>query len=129
MSKGKILVMDDEAVIRRALERILKMLDYEAVIVVDGKAVIEAYQKAVADGRPFDVLILDLRVNSGMNGQDAASALKKIDPSVKAVVSSGDPTDPAMVDPSAHGFVAAVAKPYEMQDLAKILEETIKNDK
>jgi len=122
-------VMDDEAVIRRALERILKILDYEAVMVADGKTAIEAYQKAAAVGRPFDVLILDLRVDSGMNGQDAASELKKIDPSVKAIASSGDPTDPAMVDPLAHGFKTAVAKPYEMQDLAKVLEETIAKDR
>jgi hypothetical protein len=48
--------------------------------------------------------------------------LKKIDPQIKALVSSGYSTDPIMSAPEKYGFLGVIAKPYRMEDLSHILK-------
>ncbi len=117
----RILVMDDERIIQELAIAFLAQTGCRAEVAANGKDAVSAYAKAMTEGQPFDLVILDLTVPGGMGGQDALQALRKIDPGVRAVVSSGYSEDPIMADPKAFGFVASLAKPYQFEQLTTVL--------
>ncbi len=124
---GRILFMDDEEPIRQMAEVLLQRLGFETMIVADGAEIVRAFTQAQVEGRPYDVVVMDLTVPGGMGGREAMDILLKLDPQVKAIVSSGYSSDPIMANYRAHGFRGRVAKPYRISDLAKALRRVIEN--
>ena len=125
-SKGeKILVMDDEEVIRDVSNALLTHLGYEAAVAVDGVEAIELYKKAMESEKPFDMVILDLTNKIGMGGAEAMVNLLEIDPDVKAIVASGYSNDPLMSNFREHGFHAALPKPFNLDKLKEALHDAI----
>lgn len=122
---GRILVMDDEPLVREMLTLMLTLLNYEAVECPDGESAIRLFLEAREQKKPFDLVMLDLRVPRGLGGLDTMRQMRKIDPLVKAVVASGDREDPAMSDCRAAGFAAAVAKPFKMSTVDSVLRELL----
>ena len=122
---GKILVMDDEEMIRKLATKALNRLGYETELAQDGDEAIELYKRAMGSAKSFDAVILDLTVKGGMGGKDAIKELLEINPQVKAIVSSGYSNDPEMTAFKKYGFVEALPKPYAMKDLKDVLEKVI----
>ncbi len=120
--KGRILLMDDEKMIRDLAEQMLNRLGYSVELAKDGAEAIELYKKATDSGKTYDVVILDLTVKGKMGGKGAVKRLLKIDPQVKAVVSSGYSNDPVMTDFRRYGFIGALPKPYTMKALLEALD-------
>ena len=123
--EGKILVMDDDEQIRHMVGHLLAGVGYEAEFATDGAEAIELYRKSLAAGKPFDAVVLDLTVPGGMGGREALSALREMDPSVKAVVSSGYSNDPVLADHARYGFRAALVKPYKVGELSQVLHDIL----
>ncbi|MDH5701097.1 MAG: response regulator, partial [Nitrospirota bacterium] len=119
---GRVLVMDDEQSIRRMAEDALTYFGYEAVTVQDGQAAIDQVSRSLVDGKKFDVVILDLTIPGAMGGKDAMQHLRRIDPQIKAIVTSGYSDDPIMCDFQKYGFQGILVKPYKISDLAILLE-------
>jgi len=124
--KGRVLVMDDEEVIRLVAKEMLRELGHEADFADKGEDAIEAYQKARDAGRPYDVVILDLTIRGGMGGEEAVRHLREIDPGVKAVVSSGYSDDGALSSHRDQGFQVFLKKPYNIVDLQHTLDALLK---
>jgi two-component system cell cycle sensor histidine kinase/response regulator CckA len=122
---GRILLMDDEDVIREATGDLLRLLGYEVECARDGSEAIELYSRALESGEPFCAVIIDLTVAGGMGGKEAMERLLEIDPEVKAIVSSGYVTDPIMADHKRYGFAGIVAKPYNARDLSRVLNDVL----
>ena len=120
--RGRILVMDDEQSIRRMVEDALTQFGYEVSVVEDGQAAIDLFSEAQTSGKAFDAVLLDLTIPGGMGGKEAIQHLRRLDPYVKAIVTSGYSDDPIMSDFQAYGFQAILVKPYKIVDLAKTLE-------
>ncbi|MEW6326370.1 MAG: ATP-binding protein [Thermodesulfobacteriota bacterium] len=120
--EGKVLLMDDEEVVRDVAGEMLKHMGYTVKFAKDGVEAIDLYMKAKSSGRPFDVVIMDLTIPGGMGGKEAIKRLREIDPSVKAVVSSGYSNDPVMADFKSYGFSGIVAKPYKIEELGRVLD-------
>jgi len=114
----RVLFMDDEEGIRRLAGTFLKQLQCIPVLVADGAACIATYREAFAEGHAFDLVVMDLTVPGGMGGLDTITELRKIDPAVRAIVSSGYSDDPILSRYREHGFAAVVPKPYEVKRLA-----------
>jgi len=112
--------MDDEEYVRNSLLRGLKSLGYEATAASRGEEALDLYAKSVAAGKMFDLVILDLTIPAGMGGLKALEELKKINPFVKAVVSSGYSNDPVMADYAKYGFIDVLAKPYDVKTLSEV---------
>ena len=123
--QGKVLVMDDEKIIRDIAGEMLKRLGYSAVFAKDGAEAISEFKMARETGDPFDAVIMDLTVPGGMGGEETIKELLAIDPSVKAIVSSGYSDDRITANFREHGFKAALAKPYKIQDISKVIAEVI----
>ncbi len=116
-SKRKILVMDDEPVVRDILSRLLNRLGYETDCAEDGKEAVKLYKKAHAKGEPYEAVIMDLIIPHGMGGKDTIREILKINPTAKAIVSSGYCNDPIMSDYKTYGFSAVVNKPVSFDEL------------
>jgi len=123
--EGKILVMDDEEVIREMLSKMLSLAGYEVTLAEDGAETIEQYTKAKEAGKPFGAVIMDLTIPGGMGGKEAIKKLLKIDPEAKVIVSSGYATDPIMADYEKYGFSAVVTKPYSVAQIEKTLQSLL----
>ncbi len=122
---GKILVMDDEEIIRTLTKHILTHLGYNAEFAQDGNEAIDLYQDAMQCGRPFDAVILDLTIRGGMGGQEAIQKLIKIDPNIKGIVSSGYSQDPVMANFKDFGFSGVIAKPYTVEEMGEKLSQVL----
>jgi DNA-binding NtrC family response regulator len=127
---GKILIMDDQKVIRTTLKKIFEKVGYEVETAEEGHQAIQKYKKAKSSENPFDLVILDLTIPGGLGGLDTFTTLKMIDPNVVAVVTSGYSTDPVLSEPRKFGFYGTLKKPFKMDEAMKlikdILEETNK---
>jgi two-component system cell cycle sensor histidine kinase/response regulator CckA len=123
--KGKILVMDDEEMIRNNVGLMLQHLGYEAEFAEDGSRALELYEKAMLAGRPFDAIIMDLTVPGGMGGREAIQKLLKVDPRAKAIVFSGYSDDPVMSNFEQFGFRGFLKKPYNIQDFSEVLHKVL----
>ena len=128
-SKGKILVMDDEEIIRELLHDELTDAGYDIELAVDGTEAIERYTKDKDLGQPFDAVVMDLTIPGGMGGKEAIKQLLEIDASAKVIVSSGYSTDPIMSDFKKYGFGAVAAKPYKVEELERTLHDLLKEKK
>lgn len=122
---GKILVMDDEAEVREAVGEMLAYLGYEVHFAAEGHAAIRMYLEA-RQSVPFDLVLLDLTVKGGLGGKDTLTALRKIDPAVQAVISSGYSDDRVMTEFKEFGFKGIVKKPYTIEMLSAVIAKTLK---
>ena len=123
---GKILVMDDEEMIRDFSKELLAHLGYDVELARNGEEAIRLFQAAQKNGTPFNAILMDITVPGGMGGKDAIQELLKIDPDVKAIVSSGYAKDPIMSNYQDYGFIGVVPKPYNLEELSRELHRVLK---
>lgn len=119
--KVRVLVMDDEEGIRLLAEAMLTDIGYEPQVTRNGDEAVLSFRKERDAGRPFHLVILDLKVPEGMGGEEAVKRLLEIDPGVRVIVSSGLANTPIMNEFRKYGFSGVLPKPYSREDLDKIL--------
>lgn len=118
--------MDDEQIILDVTQEVLAFLGYEVVFAQDGQAVLDLYREEMQGQSPFDAVILDLSIPEGMGGKEAIQKFRELDPSVKAIVSSGHSNDPVVVEYEKYGFSGRLTKPYKINDMKEILDLLVK---
>jgi two-component system, cell cycle sensor histidine kinase and response regulator CckA len=118
---ARVLVMDDDPMVRSVAAKLLELLGHTADVVADGAEAVESYRARHAEGPPYDLVILDLTVPGGMGGIEALVRIRAIEPSVRAIVSSGYSDDDAISSYKVHGFRAVLQKPYSIE----LLEQTV----
>jgi PAS domain S-box-containing protein len=125
-TRGKILVMDDEQDLRDVISRMLEKMGHEVEFAENGTQSIKMYREAKDKSQPFDAVILDLTIPGGMGGRETMQRLLKIDPDVKAIVSSGYSNDPVLADFKEYGFNSKVSKPYRIEKIREVLQSVLK---
>ncbi len=123
---GRVLLMDDEPAVRELAGELISLLGYEVVLAENGQQALQLYEEAIRSSRPFDVIVLDLTVPGGMGGLEVIKAIRKTDPGVRAIVSSGYSNDPVMSDYKAFGFNGISAKPYTAAELGHALGKVLR---
>jgi len=121
MANNKILVMDDEKMLRDVTLDILEMVGYQVETACNGEEAVQLYSQAQLGGAPFGAVILDLTIKGGMGGRETIKRLKEIDPDIRAIVVSGYSNDPVMANFKEYGFFDALHKPYRLEDLERSL--------
>jgi CheY-like chemotaxis protein len=124
-SRARILLMDEEESIRKVVAEMLTYLGYDVELARDGAEAVELYRAALSSGDPFKAVILDLTVSKGMGGLEAIRRLLEVDPGVRAIISSGYSGDPVMVNSRKYGFRGAIAKPYGIEELNRVLQKAL----
>jgi len=127
MGTGRILLLDDEEDNRQSTHDVLQRLGYTVEFVDDGALAIGLYQEALEAGTPVDAVIIDLTIPGGMGGKETLKELRKIDPGIKAIVSSGYSNDPVMADYRKYGFSGVVSKPCRITDLGETLRAVLQD--
>jgi CheY-like chemotaxis protein len=126
--EGRILVMDDEEIIRELAEKILTHLGYDFEFAANGSEAVELYRNALEAEIPFDAVVLDLTVRGGMGGKEAIQEILQFDSHVKGIVSSGYSADPGITDFRKYGFKGVVTKPYTLEELNQELTRVLDAD-
>jgi CheY-like chemotaxis protein len=121
----RILVMDDEPMVRDITGKMLSRAGYQVDFAGDGTAAIERYKRARESGEPFDAVILDLTNKSGMGGLEAIEILLQIDPGVRAIITTGYTYDPVLTHYRQCGFHGALAKPFTMDELYRTVKQVM----
>jgi CheY-like chemotaxis protein len=125
MGKGRILIVDDEELVREVAGEMLRTMGYEVDSASDGKEAIRRYMQARQTAEPFHAVIMDLTMPGGMGGKETMEKLREIDPDVKTIVSSGYSHDEVMANFRDFGFIGVVGKPYKPSELGKALQQIL----
>ncbi len=120
---ARVLVVDDEELVREAAAGMLGVLGYEALPCATGKQAVELYAKR---WREIDLVLLDM-VMPVMNGTETFAALREVNPGVKVVLSSGYSLDGEAQKLLEEGVVSFVQKPYRTTDLAAHLSTALES--
>lgn len=123
--KARILIMDDEEMIREVAKAMLSHLGYEVLLAADGREAVSLFRSERDKGSPIDIVIMDLTIPGGMGGKEAVQEILAVDPAAKVIVSSGYSNDPIMANCREYGFVAAVGKPFQVQDIAMTIKQLL----
>ncbi|MHC4376459.1 MAG: response regulator [Planctomycetota bacterium] len=118
---GRILVVDDESLVRTTAAEMLRTLGYEVLLASDGEEGVRFF------GEEFDRIdgvLLDL-IMPGMDGRACAQALQKIDSDVPIVLCSGWGYEALADDLERGGFAGLVRKPYKLSELARAVEQAL----
>jgi DNA-binding NtrC family response regulator len=116
-----LLVVDDEPRILELLERFLSKHGYTVFRASDADIAMDIYQK-----EKIDAVLLDIKLRT-TSGCDLFKKMKIVNPAVKVVISSGY-LDSALEAQLLHaGVQRAIHKPYALEELGKILQETIES--
>jgi CheY-like chemotaxis protein len=119
--KKRVLILDDEEMIRELTRDIFQLMGFEVETAGTGEEALAIFERAVSEKRRFDMVIFDLTLPGEMDGVDTLEAVRKIDPEVKAIVSSGYSEDNIMSAYRDFGFDAAVPKPYTITSLQEAI--------
>ncbi len=113
----RIIVMDDEEILRITTKAQLTQLGHEVILTRDGTETINKYKELQELGNPVDLLFMDLTIPGGMGGKKAVQEILKLNPDAKVIVSSGYSNNPVIADYKEYGFIASLAKPFDLKKL------------
>ncbi len=118
----RILLMDDEEMVREVVPEMLGVCGFDVETANDGGEALEKYRQAMGSGNRFDGVVMDLTVPGGRGGKEAVGKLREIDPGAMAIVSSGYAEDPIMSGYREYGFQGVIAKPFKIEKLRRELQ-------
>ena len=121
----RVLIMDDETGVAEIAAIVLKRMALDPLVVPDGATALREFEAARSAGRPFALVMLDLTIPGGMGGRETIEAIRRLDTTVPAIVSSGYSSDPVMANYRAHGFQAVVPKPFDVATLAETVRHLV----
>lgn len=124
-SQGKILIMDNEEFILDVASAMLEEMGFIVDQALNGEKTINLYEKSIARGSKYDLVILDLTVPGSMGGAATMEKLLILDKEVKGVVSSGYSDNPILAHPQEYGFCGRIMKPFGMTELSQVICEVL----
>ncbi len=116
-----ILLVDDEAAMRKLSQRILTRHGYKTLLAQSGEEALEIYSKP--DGG-IDLVVLDVNM-PGMGGHNCLPALLKINPEAKVIISSGYSQKIQLKETLLSGAAGFIPKPYKQTEMLKTIREVL----
>jgi signal transduction histidine kinase len=114
----RVLVVDDEPLLRAGAVRMLARLGCEAEGASDGAEALRRCRSALSAGWRYDAVVADVTIVGGLGGRQLLGALRALDPGVRVILSSGWAPPGPGGDDRADGWLG---KPYTREELASAL--------
>jgi len=112
-----ILLVDDEALIRSSIKRMLQRLGYDVVPAESGERAVQIYRESA---KQISLVILDF-VMPGMDGAETFAHIKELNPEAKVVISSGYSKDGNIETLLEQGAVGFLQKPFDIEQISEVL--------
>jgi DNA-binding NtrC family response regulator len=116
-----ILVIDDEDVLLKALDRFLKSQGYDVSAFSDWEKALEAARE-----RTFDLLLVDLMLPK-TSGIEVIRRLRETQPNLVSIVMTGFGTIPSAVEAIRAGAYHYVTKPFDLEDIGSLVAKALEH--
>ncbi|BHH86172.1 hypothetical protein LA52FAK_44610 [Desulforhopalus sp. 52FAK] len=117
---GRILVVDDEEVMRITAKAVLEDLGYEVILAKNGQQAVDTFKHQ----KGIDLVLLDM-VMPVMNGRDCFYKLQEINPQVRVVLSSGFTREEDLKEMRQSGLKGFIRKPYRSVNLSQVIHDVL----
>lgn len=124
--KGKILIMEDDVLVRDTVIAMINRLGYDVDHAGDAEETLEKYTNSLSNGRAFDAVLIDLTIDGEPQGLEVIEKLKDINSEVVAILSTGYLNNPVINEYKEYGFKELLHKPYDMKELGDALKSSMK---
>lgn len=121
MSDAKILVVDDELIMRESLSGWLERDGYEVVAVASGEEALEKLKEV-----RFDVLLVDIRME-GMSGLELLKHAKESEPDADVVMITAYGSISTAIEAMKNGACDYLLKPFDPNELGILIEKIIQH--
>jgi DNA-binding NtrC family response regulator len=121
MSKARILIVDDEDVVRESLAEWFATEDYETRGLASGREALEVVEK-----EEWDLALIDLKM-PGMDGIELQRRLRQIDPELIVIIMTGFATIDTAVHALKQGAYDYLTKPVDPDELSHIVEKALEH--
>jgi two-component system, cell cycle sensor histidine kinase and response regulator CckA len=125
LKKPVILIMEDDQSQRKLITRMLKDFNCEVFSTSHGKAAIEVFLNMAHKNTLIDIVLLDQNIKGGMGGIETLKNLRDFGFQGKAIVVTGSPFSPAIIDFEKYGFDANLLKPFSKDDFKSVIGKFI----
>jgi two-component system, cell cycle sensor histidine kinase and response regulator CckA len=115
-----LLVGDQEAVINVG-KAVLHTLGYDVILAKNGKEAVETFH---SNREKIDLMILDM-IMPGMSGAETYDEIKKINPEIKVILSSGYSLEGQAARILERGCNGFIQKPFNVSDLSRKIREIL----
>ena len=121
---GTILLAEDEVQLALTVRAMLEELGFNVIVASNGKEALELYHENAAD---ITLVVADIGMPI-MNGYEMFRELKKLDPKLPIIISSGFGDDEVTVALSRDAIAGLVSKPYKFDLLRRVLKSVIEGE-
>lgn len=122
-SPMKILVVDDERVMRDLFKRVLTLKGYPVTAVESGKEAVEKVKEA-----EFDIAFVDI-VMPEMDGVETFRAIKKVNANIHVVMMTGFAVENKMREAMQNGAIDYLYKPFDIAEIMTVIGKVEKKAK
>ncbi len=122
-SSDTILIVDDEEIARSVAKRTLEKFGFKVLMAKDGQEGVNVFRKHV---KIIDGVLLDMTMPK-MSGEEALGEMRRTDPKVRVILSSGYNQRNAIARFAGKGLAGFIQKPYEPRALVEKLNEILEN--
>ncbi len=117
--KGRVLVVDDEPIALRNLERVLAKEGYDVATAGSGPAALRLLRQ-----HAFDVVVTDLKMER-VDGLEVLRRSREIDPDVEVILVTGYASVDTAIEAMRQGAYHYVAKPFKLDEVRKVVGEAV----
>ena len=122
---AKILVIDDESILRQTAEEFLIELGYEVLLAENGKVGVDIFKQ---ERDTIDLILLDM-IMPEMNGKDCFIEINKISPNTPIILISGFYKEEDLKELKLLGLNHFIHKPYNLIDLGSLIKKILSEKK
>ena len=115
---GTVLLVEDEQQVRSIADFMLKELGFAVIAATNGREALEAFQKCAAD---IDLVVTDIGMPV-MDGYELFRELKKIDPALPIIISSGFDTAEICLHIDCEDIAGILNKPYRFDQMEAVMK-------
>ena len=115
-----ILLVDDEPMILDVGQNMLETLGYRVLAVQSGDEAVDTYRQKTG----IDLVVLDM-IMPDMGGAETFAQLKRIDPDVRVLLSSGYSIDGQANEILNQGCIGFIQKPFSIQEMSSKIRDIL----